>query len=625
MKNVDRILAKLAELVSQSRYEPLETEGLEIKPVPSDGGSWKERYKTVNAFLNTRGGILILGVSERQSGNRKFYEITGYREDSEPKIKEMAKVFSDKNGTLINVQESMPQLEIKDFLTARVAVLYIDELPLEQKYCYLNGEVWLRRGTGDHKATEQEISRQEKLKEEMVHARELKPEPNTALNDINLDQLNEYISILNRQIRIESLKPTLESAKPFLVRKGFLLSEEVTTLGMLVCGFNPEDRLNFRAQVHGYVQTGRSNEADRAQVARDRKIIAGNILPLMEGGINYIYQNIQVGIRSEGGGKSDPEYPEELIRETVNNALAHRDYSIDRYVCITIIPGVSIEVRNPGSFTSYQLIEAIDDEIPIRRIIPDPKPRNPKLAQVLMVYSKWEGRGIGMATLTNLCLNNKIDLPYYRFYTESDIGLFLCSGKLLDDGMVYLFRSFDAYMHQKLGHEPSLPQSLVLAYLIKSELANVQYRYTITLTPDNNHFDSIRALEQAGLIQAHGSSKPLHPIYVADRILMQHDYRAELELLFGDAYDSLDEFSQQILGTVYRYNKFSKARVASAKSVSFNLYFSPSRKGEDVKEFDLFYRRVRYFFNKLQKAEFLVKQDKRGYLLNETFRETHLC
>ena len=61
MNVVDRILNKLAELIQLGRFEELETEGLEIKPVPAEGGEWKERHKSINAFLNTRGGIVIFG------------------------------------------------------------------------------------------------------------------------------------------------------------------------------------------------------------------------------------------------------------------------------------------------------------------------------------------------------------------------------------------------------------------------------------------------------------------------------------------------------------------------------------------------------------------------------------
>jgi ATP-dependent DNA helicase RecG len=70
MNTVDEILHQLAELIPQGRFKGLVTEGLEIKPVPADGGEWKDRHKSVNAFLNTRGGILILGV--KAEGSRGY-------------------------------------------------------------------------------------------------------------------------------------------------------------------------------------------------------------------------------------------------------------------------------------------------------------------------------------------------------------------------------------------------------------------------------------------------------------------------------------------------------------------------------------------------------------------------
>jgi len=82
MKTLDRILARLETLVAEQRFEEVETDIVEIKPVPSDGGSWKERQKTVNAFLNTRGGILILGIEDKtEHGNRSF-RFTGWRPEA---------------------------------------------------------------------------------------------------------------------------------------------------------------------------------------------------------------------------------------------------------------------------------------------------------------------------------------------------------------------------------------------------------------------------------------------------------------------------------------------------------------------------------------------------------------
>lgn len=140
-----------------------------------------------------------------------------------------------------------------------------------------------------------------------------------------------------------------------------------------------------------------------------------------------------------------------------------------------------------------------------------------------------------MATLVNLCLDNRIDLPFYRVYTE-DVCLYLRAGKLVGERMERLFQSFDRYIIERLeGATLGEEQKLVLAYLIKSEWANEQLGYTILLTPDNNHYVVLRGLEQASLISRHPMSSAAYPIYIVDRVLVQRTYTRELRKLFGDA------------------------------------------------------------------------------------------
>jgi len=66
MKTIDRLFQQLEDLARQNRFEELETEIIELKPVPSTRGEWTQIARSVMAFLNKRGGVLVLGVKEEQ-------------------------------------------------------------------------------------------------------------------------------------------------------------------------------------------------------------------------------------------------------------------------------------------------------------------------------------------------------------------------------------------------------------------------------------------------------------------------------------------------------------------------------------------------------------------------------
>ncbi len=625
MDYVDQILAQLAELITKGKFVDLETDGLEIKPVPPNGGDWKERYKSVNAFLNTRGGILLLGVKEELVAGVKRYVFTGWKEHAESQIANLQNAFRDIDGNPLQLTDCFRKIQLKEFQDGRVAIIYVDELVADRKYAFFDGVAYKRVLTGDHKITQTEIESQEELKREAINNRELHEIHGLSESSLDLTKINHYIYQLNQPVLVETMKSDIAQARPFLERKCFLRRGSVTILGALVCAQHPGDHLGFRAHVHGYVDLPDGHEAiESSALLQDKQDFVDNILQLMEQGIAYLLRNIQVGVSAREGGISQPQYPSALLRETVNNALAHRDYKIDRQVILAISPGRHISICNPGTFRKTLLVDDSSGSLPIRRIIPEAKPRNPKLADVLRVYRKWEGRGIGMATLVNMCLQNQIDLPYYKLKME-EVCLFICTGRLVDERMGRLFDAYDGYLGRKMkGRKLNEEQRLVLAYFIKSEWANRRLEYTILLTPDNNHYGAIHDLEQAGLLVKHSASLPNYPIYVADRVLMDTDYIDALRELFGYWFDSLDELPKRVLGIIYRYHNYNKLHMASAKQASYSLWYE-KRTDENIEQFDSFYRKIRRVFNKLSKLEFIVKKPgTNGYRLNDQYRKNRI-
>src|SRR5262245_11520453 len=115
MSALERTLSRIEACLRNDSYDAVETERFELKPCPATSVEWREINKSVNAFLNTRGGILIVGVKEEQSPTGKKFIFTGYREDAEPKIKDLARAFTDAQGKPLDLSNCFPQPQIREF------------------------------------------------------------------------------------------------------------------------------------------------------------------------------------------------------------------------------------------------------------------------------------------------------------------------------------------------------------------------------------------------------------------------------------------------------------------------------------------------------------------------------
>jgi predicted HTH transcriptional regulator len=618
MSMVESYLAILGNCIRNNTFQYIETDRCELKDNSHDSSEWKEVHKTINAFLNTRGGIIIVGIHENTKDRK--YTFKGFDSRNEEKVKEIHKQFTNEKGEKLSL-ELYISYEIKEFMSGNVLVIQIESLPEVEKYVYLNGKAYERVLTGDQQLTPKQIKAQEDYKTQVKASMELKPVPVATINDLDVDKLNEYIFLLNRTKKIETQKADIKDAKSFLLRKSMIYGEQPTVLGMLTCGRFPEDFLFNCCEIDCYV-----DHPSREVVAGSRKLFKDTVITLMQEGERFVMQNIDTGISIERSGSSIYEYPPELIRESINNSLAHRDYGIDRPVIIKVSPKKQIEIRNPGSFKEELLVEKVNNIIPVRRIIPKPRSNNPRLADILKVFEKSEGRGIGMYTLTGACLQNEIDLPYYIFHSPNELSLVIPSGKLIDRKMQSFFESYSGYLKRKLkGEEIGEEQKRVLSYLYKSELANKIFRHTILLTKDNNHLDAISSLIEAELIFPHPIVETDHPIYsnnpvyLLDRKLFVSDFKTELGQIFKKDFTDLKLDYKEILNVIYEANNFSEEQYLSANQIG-NILWVRHGNDEVIEGFENYKRKVRNIISQLDHSKFIIRKfSKPQYAINDQF------
>ena len=618
MRAIDKTLSIIEQSIMDKVYCPIETDQLELKDL-SGGDDWQELYKTICAFLNTKGGIIVIGIKE--DIQKKSLKFTGFSstQSTEEKIKNISNLFSDKMGHPLDLFDYInPKLvEIKPFLDGNICLVFVEKLPEDKKYAYYKGNAFERRLTGYHKITKEKILKQEELVEELRNAVELQLIPGATINDLDVDKLNDYIIRLNSDKKVETLKSDIPSALSFLNRKKFIRDGNPTLLGMLVCGQDIFDYLGGKCEIDAYFET-------LNKLADDQKLYKENIIPLMENAWSFTFSKINVGVSVQHGGSAIYDYPEDVIRETINNALAHRDYVSDRFSILRIKNNDFIEIRNPGKFRQEHIINFDDGTVSFRRIIPIPKAQNANLADILKVYKRWEGRGIGMATLVNFALSNHIDVPYYRLYSGNEIGLYIPKGKVLDEKSINWLKSFNKYILKKTKMiELTDEQQVVLAYLYKSEQLNCVEKYTVNLTPDNNHFEVITSLLAWNLIEKLPHSTSELQLFRIDPILKKEDFTEELQTVFDSDYDLLSLSLKNVLQAIYLHNEFSSVNEISANFIGNFLYFkSQKSSGINLKEFGNFKRKVRNEINKLEQKRFIIRKykGKPNYEINKTYQ-----
>ena len=615
MSLINRTLEIIEDCINSNSYKEVETEKIELKDL-SSSGKWAELYCSVCAFLNANGGNIIIGINENTK--TKKYKHTEFNYNDENKLKELHKQFTDKLGVKKNLSHYFPDYEIRDFMGGKIAIIYIEKLPEDEKFVYFKSNAYKRKFTGDHKLTEKEIETQDELKQELIHAQELSIVPHTSIELLNIEKLNEYIVELNKGKKVENLKADLNSAIPFLNRKSFVRENKPTLLGMLVCGDYVEDYIQGKCEVDCYVEV-------KNKIAEDKQIFRENIIDLIQKSVNFVFRNTKVGVISDQGGTASPEYPEDLVREIVNNAIAHRDYKSNRFIVIEIRPTESIMIKNPGVFQQKQRIHLDTSQGKIRRIVPIQFARNPKLTDLLKSFNRWEGKGKGLASLTDACLDNLIDLPYYTF-SEDEIKLYVPKGKVYNEKMELWLKGYAGYLVKKYGKELGEEEKVILSYFYKSESLNRLDRYTILLTSDNNHKNIIANLEEKGLLSKNNDSPEIYPIYIVDRVLTKTDYSDELIGLFKNNFELLPEKYRTVLNAIYQFSIFGDQNgIIGANSIGNYIYFLENKLIEDSKKFENFKRTIRSIFNKLEEKKFIKRKinKKSDFEINLSFKNSN--
>jgi ATP-dependent DNA helicase RecG len=320
-----------------------ESSGVEFK---RDVIQHHELAKELVAFANLRGGVVLLGVEDNGSisgiTRTKLEEwvMTLCRDKIRPEI---IPYFQ----WLRNVEHE------KD-----VAVVQIDKGWAVHSLWHNNRHTYyIRVGSQSREPSPQELERL--FQQRGAFRIELHPVSGSSLADLDLRRLIQYFSGFRQQVIPLALDE--EGWKALLLNTELLCQDRdlypSTVAAQLLFGRNPN-----RFIPHAGIDAVAYPEVGKTYNTLERGVIRGPLVGLyaqqeaqvvdagvVEQTLAFVNRNTRHSAHIEGGRRIEiPDYPEDVLREAIVNALVHRDYLLSATTIELSIYSNRLEIISPG-------------------------------------------------------------------------------------------------------------------------------------------------------------------------------------------------------------------------------------------------------------------------------------
>lgn len=360
-----------------------ESSGVEFK---RDDVHPQSLAKEIASLANLEGGCILLGVEKNGT-------VTGL---TRPDIEEWVM-----NICSNNIQPAIiPYFEVVLCEgDKKIGVITIPEDSPDKPYKALRGSQWVtfvRLGSTSREATREQEQRLYQASGVLRY--DIKPVPGSSLKDLDINRLINYFRDIRGQDCPEQEKT--EQWETLLINTEIMVESRdkaiPTVGGILLFGKNP-NRYLPQAGISAVAYPG----AEKDYEAVERKTIRGPIVArlageedivdtgLVERAIEFVRRNTRSKSYLVQGRRIDkPDYPEEVIRETIVNAIAHRDYTIGGTDIELSIYRDRLEVISPGRLPNTVTVERMKAGCRVSR--------NELIKEVLRDYHYVEATGLGV-------------------------------------------------------------------------------------------------------------------------------------------------------------------------------------------------------------------------------------
>ena len=381
--------------------EIIEKEESETTEFKKSTAQLEKALKSICGFLNHRGGVVYFGIDNGKVVGQEVSDST-------------LKAISQKIRQKIK-PEATPEVKVLKIKGKSVIEVTVKEG--HNKLYYLDGIAYKRVGTENPVISPEELERTILERRTKYWDSEICAE--ASLDDIDEDKVRWY---LERREEIRKVKkPEKMELKTLLLNIGAVkrTNDEIkpTNAGILFFCENPQ-RFVLQSQLRLARFAGNALTRDFL----DRLDCSGTLWEMIEASEDFIRKNIRLfGFRTEYSFQriDKLEYPIKAIRESIINALIHRNYFAPADTRVAIFDD-RLETISPGAFP-----EGVTPKNPKH------VPVNPVLCQLMYDVGFIEKYGSGIYMINELCNEWGLQRPEYELSEVETKVIFRSSGKAI--------------------------------------------------------------------------------------------------------------------------------------------------------------------------------------------------
>ncbi len=358
--------------------------------------SAQEVSKAICSFANTFGGIVLIGVSDKK-------EILGVSSDTDT----LQQQVSAANQSVLPTP--LISVEVHKVKDKTILAVIVQKSP-DNSYHTFHGAIYVRVGSTTKRIDGQ--THLEFLRNRQILSFDESYETTFNLEDIDLEKIKEYLRVRKQEKYLEN--HTVQE---------FLLSNKLASRNGELRIKNPVILLFAKNTVQYFPQIEIKLvqfSGTEAVNILSHKLVQESLPQAINQAIAFVEKHLTKSIEVIGAPKrvEKTEYPLNVVREAVVNAIAHRDYFSRDSVQIYIFDD-RIEITNPGSLPNA-LPKEMFGTISVQR--------NPITYRFLRDMGYVEGLGTGIPRMKNAMRQAGLSDPEFKI-TESFFRIVLYNAK----------------------------------------------------------------------------------------------------------------------------------------------------------------------------------------------------